>query len=260
MRERKNNAEYFKNILDTDFPYSHIHKEKIKNALDKAWECRDFEIKLYWQRATYFWVFLSIIFAGFYYANKFNSMGEYKTVLFLISGFGVVFSLAWVLVNMGSKFWLENYEGHIEKLEYPFYGNLYKTLSLKNTFRFSVSKINIYISFFVLTVWVLIFLYFCMKINVPEYLALPLFLSIIISIIIIYLFKYKEFPNYGKYIEKIKILLKIIFFIVIISIPILLLIFNINYLEKILFQNPNNLVFLITWFFCEILLLFSFSE
>lgn len=256
MRERKNNAEYFKNILDTDFPYSHIHKEKIKNALDKAWECRDFEIKLYWQRATYFWVFLSIIFAGFYYANKFNSMVEYKIFLFSISGFGVVFSLAWVLVNMGSKFWLENYEGHIEKLEYPFHGNLYKTLSLKNTFRFSVSKINTYISFFVLTIWVLIFLYFCVKINVSKFIVPPILLFIMISIIIIDLSKYKKFLLL---VEKIKRPLKYIFFIVIILILILLYIFNNNYLEKILFQNLNNLVFIITWFFCEILL-FSFSE
>jgi len=34
-------------------------------AWDKAWEIRNFEIEMYWKRATYFWAFQVAVFAGY---------------------------------------------------------------------------------------------------------------------------------------------------------------------------------------------------
>lgn len=32
-----------------------------KNALNKAWEIRNYEINMYWKRAGYFWAFITTI-------------------------------------------------------------------------------------------------------------------------------------------------------------------------------------------------------
>ena len=39
-----------------------IEDDKLeKNALNKAWEIRNFEINMYWKRAGYFWAFITTI-------------------------------------------------------------------------------------------------------------------------------------------------------------------------------------------------------
>jgi hypothetical protein len=72
---------------------------------------------------------------------------------------GFVFSIAWFLVNIGSKNWQENWEGHIDRLEDNFIGPLYKTVR-KHNVNFSVSKINIIISAFVAAIWLLILVHY----------------------------------------------------------------------------------------------------
>jgi hypothetical protein len=169
----KEKEKYFEEIFGEDFnlkaheqPENFLNRDRVKNALDKAWEVRDFEIELYWKRATYFWAFIATIFAGFFVflGNKHLYYGTFlnrSSVLLLISSFGVIFSLAWVLVNLGSKFWQENWEGHIGNLEFEYYGHLYRRLSPKQLkkYHYSVSKVNALVSCFVLSIWSLIFIY-----------------------------------------------------------------------------------------------------
>ena len=164
---------YFKGIFGDDFDLekhkqtkNYPNRDRVKNALDKAWEVRDFEIGLYWKRATYFWAFIATIFAGFFVVlgNKhFYGMPflNRNSVLLLISSFGVVFSLSWLLVNAGSKFWQENWEEHIKNLEFEYYGVLYGKLAPEQSkkYHYSVSKINLIDSCFVVTIWLLFFIY-----------------------------------------------------------------------------------------------------
>ena len=48
--------------IKSDKDITEYENKIIKNALKKAWEIRNFEIKLYWQRALYFWGFIALAF------------------------------------------------------------------------------------------------------------------------------------------------------------------------------------------------------
>jgi hypothetical protein len=131
--------------------------DRQKKAFDLAHDIRKFEIGLYWQRAAYFWTFVSVTFGVLYVVDaKF----EFS---YIVACFGFVFSLAWYFVNRGSKAWQKNWEFHVDLLEDEISGPLYKTIINKNTFRFgdfldgypfSPSKINHVLSLFVTGVWV----------------------------------------------------------------------------------------------------------
>ena len=104
--------------------------EKRKEAYEKAHDIRKFEIGLFWQRATYYWAFILAAFTahfaliGMLFGNENSdfSMSElYKFpdfslfALAVIAFFCYFFSLCWILMNKGSKFWQKNWEGHDEK-------------------------------------------------------------------------------------------------------------------------------------------------
>lgn len=146
-------------------------------ALEKAHEIRKFEIELYWKRTAYFWTIIAAIFAGFFLmASKNNAIDSEMNSLYLplIAFTGFVFSYAWFLVNKGSKFWQENWEYHIDSLENNITGPLYKTVLCKrdnvnsekmkwkdyitSSESISVSKVNLFIALFTMSVWAILFL------------------------------------------------------------------------------------------------------
>jgi tRNA A-37 threonylcarbamoyl transferase component Bud32 len=61
MREQGERERYL-----ADFPMGEVRKEALKQALD----IRKFEIDLYWKRATYFWAFIAVSFAGYLHFRK----------------------------------------------------------------------------------------------------------------------------------------------------------------------------------------------
>jgi hypothetical protein len=135
-------------------------KTKADKALELALEIREFEIKLYWKRATYYWAFLAVAFGGYLavFGAKDLLPEEKANALLIISCLGVIFSLAWYFVNRGSKFWVENWEKHVDLLEDAINGPLYKTILNKANMRwwkptdpwpFSVTKINQILGLFV---------------------------------------------------------------------------------------------------------------
>jgi hypothetical protein len=142
--------------------------DKAETALEKALDIRKFEIDLYWKRATYFWTLNAAAFAG-YAAVAHNPTPSETSLLLVISCFGFVLSFGWYLVNRGSKQWQQNWEYHVDMLENQVIGPLYKTVmmdqvpsgmnkkTLRHWFtgagRFSVSKVNIMISLFVVSIW-----------------------------------------------------------------------------------------------------------
>ena len=140
---------------DSLFPleYDESGKSIREKTLEKAWQVRDFEIKLYWERAKYFWAFIASTFAG-YFISLGGPSKDFKELPFIIIIIGIIFSLAWTLVNIGSKNWQKNWELHIDRLEENFTGPLYRTvLDIKN---YSVSRINIITSIFIIVIWILL--------------------------------------------------------------------------------------------------------
>ncbi len=121
-------------------------------ALDRAWKNRDFEIDKYWSRATYFWAFIAAAFAGYLAAKDKDVSGDFSQLPLVLVCLGFIFSLSWLLVNIGSKKWQENWEKHIDLLEDGVTGPLYKTVLKKHSY--SVSNVNITVSAFVIAVWI----------------------------------------------------------------------------------------------------------
>ncbi len=104
-------------------------KKKANAALEKALDIRKFEIGLYWQRAAYFWALIAVAFGGYFAILSANNenLKEKDYLAYIVSCIGLLFTWAWFLVNRGSKYWQENWENHVDLLEDPITGPLYKT-------------------------------------------------------------------------------------------------------------------------------------
>jgi hypothetical protein len=87
----------------------------IDKELDIAWQNWRQEITIYWQRALYFFGFISIISAG--YIKIKNMTPSVPIVSLLFSMLFTFLAFCWYLSNRGSKFWQENWELHIKELE-----------------------------------------------------------------------------------------------------------------------------------------------
>lgn len=143
-------------------------KSKIKDAYEKAWSSKNFEIENYWKRANYFWAFQVASFAGYF--AVFNSGFYLKNteVLYCVVCIGFITAVAWSLINKGSKAWQRNWENHVDMLEDEVTGPLYKIVSVKNTF--SVSKINEIVSRFISAIWLILGIkYFADNISFSRY-------------------------------------------------------------------------------------------
>lgn len=133
--------------------------KKSSEALKYALDIRKFEIELYWKRASYFWVLIAAALVA-YVAVAAKDVNHKTELSVIISALGLIFSCGWLAVNKGSKFWQENWEKHVDMLEDRHMGPLYKTvfnndkgfLSLGGS-TYSVSKINLMISFYVVFLW-----------------------------------------------------------------------------------------------------------
>jgi hypothetical protein len=146
----------------------HADRDKLKAAFNQVSDIRKFEIELYWKRAGYFWALIVVAFGGYFAVLNSEHISHRWFFSFIIGSIGVVFTFAWYLVNRGSKYWQENWENHLDLLEDNVTGPLYKTLLQRPSYdslaekyvtgpaSYSVSKINQWVSVFVLFVWVLL--------------------------------------------------------------------------------------------------------
>ena len=75
-----------------------------------AWETRNFEIKLFWERSNYFLVLSTAAAVGFFTIDS-----EVEEIA--LSVFGILVSLLWFAVNLGSKFWQSRWERRLAILE-----------------------------------------------------------------------------------------------------------------------------------------------
>jgi hypothetical protein len=124
-----------------------------------ALQTRQLEIGLFWQRSLFFWGFISVAFVALVGLKE-----EHPRLSLLVSGFGLVCSASWSLVNRGSKYWQEQWESKIEHEEVAPVGplSLFKKREPEQSRkgwwlrgrRYSVSKITIAVSDYICGVWV----------------------------------------------------------------------------------------------------------
>ena len=142
------------------------HHEAFKLAVDT----RKFEIELYWKRATYFWAFIAVTFAGYGLIQRLPEANRGFLEFFLCC-FGFILSLGWFFANRGSKQWQENWEHHVDHLSDKVAGPLFKRVLRRRKpqtprewigfiftgpSKHSVSKINQMISLYIALMWLVL--------------------------------------------------------------------------------------------------------
>lgn len=191
--------------------YNDLYKE--------VWEGRNFEISHLWQRSVFLATFMLAIMAGYgtlllelLKVESSCTATKYHLVAVVLCYLGYIFSLLWVMMAKGSKFWYERYEraisvfvkNRIEKNSFvPYHGNLpnpYKMNdSVLNTSAgyYSVSKINICIGIIGLFAWSIInvvhsvffFLNICKNSDITQAILLGMGQCGIISFILVQIIK-----------------------------------------------------------------------
>ena len=151
-------------LIDSETYHKKFSGDLGEKALKQAHDIRKFEIDLYWKRATYFWLLNAAVFTAY------AAIAKNPDLRLFMASFGLVLSFAWYLVNRGSKQWQQNWEYHVDMLEDNVTGPLYKTVIVEDNSTsvlrtiltgagdFSVSKVNIIVSLFVVTLWFILVL------------------------------------------------------------------------------------------------------
>lgn len=126
-----------KEISLEEFLYWYKDKETTNSFIwpidvyKRAWVSRDFELSHLWQRSVFLAVFL-IAIAGAYgtilekmYFSEVRNALVYKQhfIAFCLCWLGIAFSILWVMMSKGSKYWVEKYENLIWLFENGEEGN-----------------------------------------------------------------------------------------------------------------------------------------
>jgi len=155
--------EYFDYIgIDPNDPASDA---KMQRALEVAHRLRSFEIEMYWKRATYAWAFQVIAFGGMALAFKGEKVAPSMVGAF--SAIGTVAALAAYLTALGSKFWQENWEGHVQRLGAGLEGHLTDVILCRGGKKFSVSRINEMFLLSLFVSWFVVFLFSGIYFSIP---------------------------------------------------------------------------------------------
>lgn len=139
----------------------------LNRLLNRAYKIRDFEIKLFWQRALYFWGFIVGTFTAYFYISDSSKTFTIPHLKLLVACIGLILSYSWYLVNRASFHWKMNWEAIIDliedELKLPLYrlnimdeiGSETDILSRKH---FWISKINTIVCVVICGVWVFLIL------------------------------------------------------------------------------------------------------
>lgn len=131
-----------------------------KAALQRAHEIRMFEVEHFWHRANYFWLLQAAVFTAVGLSLFSDKAAKIAILPVALAALGAVTGSAGWFASQGSKFWLSNWERHIDMLEDEFEGGLYKSVFVgeKGT-RWSVSRLNdgLGVTFFIFWIIILIF-------------------------------------------------------------------------------------------------------
>lgn len=175
---------------------------KWEKALNFAVKTREFEIELYWKRSNMFMLMNGAAFVGFYTVAAGEHFKENRLYALIILLLGFTFAVAWHLICRGSLFWQENWEAHIDALEEPVMGPMYRYVHYKGeskyrpwklvkSYPYSVSKIMALTSFLVILFWIVTFilsfsnLFPCAVLELNKNIAV---IAVLAGIVIVFLF------------------------------------------------------------------------
>jgi hypothetical protein len=110
-------------------------------ALSWAHELRKLEIENYWKRANYFWLFqaASLTLFGLIASSK---IAYVRQAFLAPAALGAVTAMVGWRSAIGSKFWQQNWESHVDLLERRVHGNLMKVVIHHGQILPSVSRVN----------------------------------------------------------------------------------------------------------------------
>jgi hypothetical protein len=164
----------------------------LKEAYDKAHSIRNFEIELFWKRASYCFTIIAalITLCGVLASTYFKpdiSERDHNLLLLIafISFLGVVFTIMSHFMMVSSEYWKRNWELHISMLEPLFSGKIYSTHLVSSENRTSISRMLLLFFMAIYVCWLAI-LGFVLKDN-KDYI-IPLFIILATSIIYIVIF------------------------------------------------------------------------
>lgn len=184
-------------------------------ALKEAQDIRKFEINLYWKRTGFFWAFITVIYATLFnvlckYIECSATYSVFIPVISALAGLGFFFSLAWHMVNKGSKFWQKNWETHVCLLERSEIGPLYdvylnprgsicEKLCPIKPFDFSVTKVNMWasalMSIISLIAGVGLVIWLCQKSNCIWFSILPAGIIALLAILVFFVNSFSQGNN-----------------------------------------------------------------
>lgn len=165
-----------------------VGKDMKEKALERAWDTRNFEIKLYWHRAAYFWAFNAAIAIACY--NILDKIDNNIFVMAVLLILGILCSAAWFLSNIASKHWQENWENHIRLLETGIEGKLYATTvcDYKHAAKPSVSRVNFKISAIIFLAWIILSCAFGYHIWIRSSSVYAIIFGVVTVVMLIFLF------------------------------------------------------------------------
>lgn len=144
---------------------------EIKSIYDNILDNRKLEIELVWKRTNFFWLTNAAAFVAFYNVIK------YPSYAIVMSNVGLFWSVCWTLANRGGKFWQRNWElwtYEYEKKTLPkgeppvFRGSHDESLLPWWAHRFSVTKVLIACSDYMVVVWFFILISILLKYFMPQ--------------------------------------------------------------------------------------------
>jgi hypothetical protein len=117
------------------------------------------EVERFWKRSLFFWGFIAASFVGYgVLADKSD-----PSLLLAMSCFGLVCSVAWTLVNRGSKYWQNVWEEKLKSTEDDALGRKIFAEYVENPqqglwggSRYSVTRLTIALSDFAVLVWLVL--------------------------------------------------------------------------------------------------------
>jgi hypothetical protein len=141
-------------------------RERIENALQRAYDMLKFELDLYWKRATYFWGFIALSLTGYFVLSDAKYDNKYELLL-VVNSVGLIFSFGWHLVGRGSRYWQNNWVFRVYTLEAllktPLQSlkriNKHKKRHLIGAYPFSTSKVHQIICLFITFIWVILYVF-----------------------------------------------------------------------------------------------------
>jgi hypothetical protein len=141
--------------------FQDIARDKRDDVLKYAIEFYKFEVENFWKRTVFAWGLIAATFIAYGTAYDKDKSGK---IILLITSFGLLSSLAWTLINRGSKYWYEAWEQKVKSGEAhlggPLFSNVEPTINKGwlGAARFSVSKLTIALSDLAVLAWFLLWL------------------------------------------------------------------------------------------------------